>query len=188
MVTLFFDLDGVLADFVGGALRVHGAELARESVTWGFPLQIGFTGVDDPRFWAPFGFDYWSNLEPYADGFALLAAARFMLGVERIGLLTSPCDTAGCVDGKRKWVARHLPDYRRRLFVGSAKELFAGPTKILIDDHDPNCSKFTAAGGHAITPPRPWNDGAKHCVEGDRFDVPSVVKRLAETIEIARTR
>lgn len=119
---------------------------------------------------------------------ALLAACEALVGRERIGLLTSPCDTAGCVDGKRAWVAKHLPEYRRRLFVGSAKELFAGPTKILVDDHEPNAIKFVRAGGHALVPPRPWNNGAACCVEGDRFNVPEVFDRLSELVEIATGR
>jgi hypothetical protein len=185
---VFFDLDGVLANFVEGACKAHNSTLHFEPhlVTWGFPAQIGFTGVDDPRFWAPLGFDFWANLPAYEDGFALLKFAEETVGVERIGILTSPCDTPGCVDGKRAWVNRLLPSYRRRLFVGSAKELFAGPGKVLVDDHDPNCERFEVFGGRAVTPPRPWNRRKDECVSGG-FNVARLVDELLAPTAVTET-
>jgi hypothetical protein len=185
MTTVFFDLDGVLANFVRGALQTHRAELPIATVSWGFPAQIGFTGVDDPRFWEPLDFGFWANLEPYPDGFALLRFAETLVGATNIGLLTSPCDTAGCVEGKRAWVAKHLPEYRRRLFVGSAKELFASPRKVLVDDHDANCAKFMAAGGRCVMPPRPWNAYGHNCVEEDAFSVAQQSKILQQEVGYA---
>lgn len=161
----FFDMDGVLANFVGGALRHHGREdVCHGQIVWGIEAQLGIT---PEVFWANLGFDFWANLEPYADGFELLRQAEAIVGVDSIGLLTSPCETAGCVDGKRAWVAKHMPAYRRRLFVGSAKELFASPGKVLVDDNDHNCDKFVAAGGRIVMPPRPWNRRkAEACPKG----------------------
>jgi hypothetical protein len=184
-VTIFFDLDGVLCDFVSGALAVHNATLAIEDADWGFPSKIGFSGVDDPKFWAPLGFDFWAGLAPYPDGFCLLRAAERLVGKDRIGLLTSPCETAGCVDGKRAWVAKHLPEYTRRLFVGAAKELFAGPNKVLVDDSDVNCEKFMKAGGFVLTPPRPWNQYKEKCFPGGGFHVPDAFDLLRKTAEYA---
>ncbi len=170
MPVVFFDVDGVLADFVSGALSAHGKELEISTVRWGFPEQIGFTGVNDPAFWSPLGGDFWAGLRPYADGFALLRAAERLVGADRVALLTSPCDTAGCVDGKRAWVAKHLPDYRRRLFVGGAKHLFAAADKVLVDDHDANVDAFAGAGGWCVQPPRPWNRLGDKCDAGGTFD------------------
>lgn len=166
---VFFDLDGVLADFVRGSFRLHGRSVPLREVVWGFPALIGFTGADDPKFWEPMGRDFWAGLDRLEDGFAFLRLVETIVPAERIGLLTSPCDTAGCLDGKRDWVAKHLPDYRRRLFVGAAKELFAGPGKILIDDNDANASRFHDAGGQSVLIPRPWNARSHLCNDEGRF-------------------
>lgn len=182
---VFFDLDGVLADFVSGAFAAHGKALPIEDVTWGFPEQLGFAGVNDPKFWEPLGHDFWANLGRYEDGFTLLRAAEQLIGPDRIGLLSSPCDTAGCADGKRAWVAEHLPAYRRRLFLGSAKELFAGPGKVLVDDHDANCEAFAAAGGRVVTPPRPWNRRKAECRPGGGFGFSAVFEELQAAVDAA---
>lgn len=166
---IFVDLDGVVADFVSAALFVHGrSHVPLSSVPWCIEK---FLGIEPAAFWAPLGFDFWSSLETLPDGMKLLDHALALVGAERIGLLTSPCDTPGCVDGKRAWVERHLPGLKKRLFVGSAKELFAGPGKLLVDDHDANVDRFAAAGGAVIQPARPWNRHAALCVRGHEFDV-----------------
>lgn len=184
MLTLFFDLDGVLSDFVRGALKFHGREDVHPSrVEWGIEAQLGMRPAE---FWAPLGYGFWSSLEPYPDGMALLAAAEKLVSPERIALLTSPCDTAGCVDGKRDWVARHLPAYTRRLFVGSAKHLFAAPTKLLIDDNDENCRRFESAGGRTVQPPRPWNVHRAQCDAEGGFSVARVFEALQAELRLAR--
>lgn len=184
-VTVFFDLDGVVADFVSAALAVHAAALPVEDVTWDFPTQIGFESVDDAKFWAPLGFDFWAGLALYPDGLCLLKAAESLVGPDCIALLTSPCDTPGCVQGKLAWVAKHLPDYRKRLFVGGEKELFAGPAKVLVDDNDTNVERFTRAGGYAVKPARPWNNRKPACLRGGAFDVPKTFEELKTVVKYA---
>lgn len=154
---IFFDLDGVLADFVGGVFRLQHPKPAPryDDVRWGLEEQLGY--ADPADFWRQLGYEFWSELPAYEDGFGLLGAVATAVGLDGIGLLTSPCDTPGCLEGKRDWVRRHLPDYHRRLFIGSAKHLFAGPGKVLVDDHDANVDAFRAAGGRVVQPPRPWN-------------------------------
>lgn len=161
-VTILFDMDGVLADFVGGALRAHGREpgvdLHRAAVTWDFPAQVGFPlGAADPAFWQPLHDpDFWERLEPLADGLALFALAESAFGVGQIGLLSSGVCPGSC-DGKRRWLRRHLPAYEKRVAFLHAKEMVAAPCKLLIDDHEPNADGFTAAGGRSLLVPRPWN-------------------------------
>ncbi len=187
-IAVFFDIDGLLANFVSGALAHHGrADIPHGSVTWGVESQLGLT---PEAFWRDLGHSFWSNLAPYPDGMELLTRVAAHVGAERIGLLTSPCETAGCVEGKREWVARYLPDYRRRLFVGSAKHLFASPTKILIDDHNFNVDSFTGAGGLAVMPPRPWNRLASECKPGGMFCPDAVFASVEHAVNVAilRTR
>lgn len=172
-VTFFFDLDGVLADFVRGACEFHGSTLHHDmsQVRWDFHDKLGVT---PEQFWQPLGYNFWVNLAPLPDGFALLRQAESLVGAGRIGLLTSAAGVQGCVDGKRAWVKKYLPDYLPRMFTGSAKELFASESKVLVDDHDPNCDKFRAHGGRAVLVPRPWNARRAECSTCGSFDFRSV--------------
>lgn len=170
---IFFDMDGLLCDFVRGVLRHHGREdFPYSDVRWGIEAQLG---IEPGQFWDGLGHGFWANLDTLADGFRLLRWAEHAVGADAVGILSSPCDTAGCAEGKREWILRHLPTYKKRLFLGSAKELFAGPAKLLIDDHDPNCDRFAAAGGKAVLVPRPWNERRGECDPDGGFPFGRVV-------------
>lgn len=152
-----FDMDGVLCQFVAGALAVHGKSLHHAETQWDFCTQIGFNGPGDPAFWRPLeNAAFWAMLEPHIDGMRLLTYLEERIGEDRIGILSSGL-CLGSVDGKRMWLRRHLPKYEKRAIFCTVKELVAGPGKVLIDDHDPNVNKFAAVGGHAVLVPRPWN-------------------------------
>ena len=180
---IFFDLDGVLADFVYGAQLMHGrTDIPYESIRWGLEEQFG---IEPKVFWAAFDRCFWGNLRPYKDGFNLLQQAEDMVGPDRIGLLTSAAGTDGCIDGKRDWVFEHLRSYSMRLFTGNDKRLFAGPTKILVDDRDENVQMFAAAGGLTVHVPRPWNLRRGDTIGGGRFSVPQVRDELAEAVRLA---
>lgn len=156
---IFFDLDGVLADFVGGALAHHGRSIPFDEIRWGFPEQIGFDGPNDPAFWSPLGYDFWRCLPVLDDGMQALAHAEKLFGAKSIAILTAPCKTRGCLDGKRDWVAHHLPGYSRRLIFASAKGFLGGPNKVLVDDRDENIDSWQVTGGVGVLFPRPWNRG-----------------------------
>lgn len=186
---ILFDVDGLIANFVKGACEVHGSTLHHnmKSIQWNFFETMGLT---EEEFWKPCGRRFWANLEPLADGTELLKYAETLVGANRIGLLTSPCNTDGCIDGKRDWVAKHLPDYKRRLFTGSAKELFAGPGKVLVDDNDGNADKFVFSdgkftGGRAVLVPRPWNRKRSVTDANGNFHVSNVGCILKSELEEA---
>jgi hypothetical protein len=166
----YLDCDGVLADFVGGAMRRHGIELPRKDVRWGLPKQMGFESDNDPKFWNPLGYDFWARLDKTVECDAIIRFVEAEYG-DRVVILTSPCSTPGCVEGKLDWVSHHLPNYRRRVFLGSAKHLLAGPGKMLIDDHDANCDAFWKEGGTAYLFPRPWNKARVLCRDDGSFDI-----------------
>lgn len=149
------DLDGVLVDFVSGAQRLHGQPVGPHLITdWDFYEGWGLT---PESFWAPMGEEFWAGLDWTAEGRSILAVVEAAVGRENVCLLTSPCDTPGCVEGKVRWIRRYLPEYRRRFLVGPAKEYAAGPGRVLIDDSDANVIRFSAAGGNTVLVPRPWN-------------------------------
>jgi 5'(3')-deoxyribonucleotidase len=168
---IFFDLDGVLADLVTGALRHHKATLPIMEVQYDFCTQLGFSGHTDPAFWDPLGFNFWSTLGIYPDGLCLLRAAESLVGPDSIGFLTAPTKSRGCVDGKLAWVEKHFPDYVDRVFTGKSKEMFASPDKILVDDSDLNIEKFSGRGGRGVLVPRPWNRNRAGCNKDGSFNV-----------------
>jgi hypothetical protein len=183
---LFFDLDGVLADFVRGAFDLHERAIPMRDVRWDFCSQIGFNGPADPAFWKPMGWHFWAHLEPLVrDGFPLLRAAERMLPADRIALLTSAAGEPGCIDGKRTWVERHLPGYLPRLFTGSAKHLFAAHGKILIDDNEDNAHRFAHAGGLTVLLPRPWNSRRDECNEAGDFNPCDLAEEVRDALRVA---
>lgn len=153
MLKCLLDMDGVLVDFVKGAAKVHGFK-PEDVDCWDFPAKFGIAKAD---FWGVLGSDFWAELEWSVDGKAILEAAERTFGKENVCLLSSPCDTIGCTDGKVRWIREHMPNYRRRFLLGPAKEFAASPNRWLIDDYEGNIESFTKAGGNAILVPRPWN-------------------------------
>lgn len=140
------DMDGVLVDFVAGVFRHRG--LPRVPVQWDFVT---------PSEWESFGFDFWANLELTPEAGEILRATITAFGLGNICILSSPCKTAGCMEGKLAWLRKHLPSFSRRFLFGPAKEFCAGADTVLIDDSDANVNKFGLAGGHTILVPREWN-------------------------------
>jgi hypothetical protein len=86
-----------------------------------------------------------------------VSAAEDTFG-DNVCILTSPCRTAGCTDGKLDWVAKHFPSFQRRVLLGSAKHFCAHPKALLVDDHDENVAEFRRAGGVGLLVPQPWNE------------------------------
>ena len=151
----FLDVDGVVCDFVKGALAFHGKTLEYATVRWDFYSQLGLTEAD---FWTPLQEDFWAGLEATAEKTAIVQAVEEAFGPYNVFLLTSPCLTPGCATGKARWVEKHLPGYARRLLLTTRKEVFAGPGRTLIDDSPENVAKWKDAGGQTVLVPRPWND------------------------------
>jgi hypothetical protein len=177
--------DGVLSAFVPGALSFFHSNADINDITWDFPRDIlGFKDAGDMDFWNQLGYDFWANLDWTPEGQGLVKQVEELVGQENIGILTAPQDTTGCVDGKRAWIKKHLPKYTKQLVVTPAKTLFAAPKKILVDDHDPNITKFTKTpqglptGGSGVLIPRPWNSAKQRTDGKGGFDLTSIVSEL----------
>ena len=169
---ILIDIDGVLADFVSGAAKLHGKDPSSVT-TWHFFEQWGMTAAD---FWNPLGRDFWASLPLTVEAHWIMLVCETAVTRENICLLTSPCDTDGCLEGKRDWVRKHFPEYKRRLLIGAAKEFCASPQTMLVDDHDKNCDTFMLAGGWSCLFPRPWN----RCAAFADFPVDQLKARLTE--------
>lgn len=164
---IFLDLDGVITEFSLSAMAFHGAWIPDESY---YPQDCGWDVLKATNtirelgglpplsakdFWDSLNYNFWRHLRMYP------GALQFLMQLEVRGevfLATSPTLSSQCVAGKFDWIKENLPSYLRRHYIGAAKEEFAKPGAILIDDRDRNCERFEAAGGKAILVPRPWND------------------------------
>jgi hypothetical protein len=138
---IYCDMDQVIVNFLGGARKALGRE---------FNDPVEFGGEDKwpsigqmPTFWLdlewmPGARQIW-NLIKDKDSYILSAIPR----VEVVPL---------CSIQKKEWCIREMEICpARALTVARAdKKNFAGPRKLLIDDHGGNCQDWQAAGGVAI--------------------------------------
>lgn len=176
----FLDLDGVLCDFVGASLAWHGFDIPLRDVRWNFVAQLPITPAD---FWRPLGREFWATLPWTKEGRDILAATLDTFGAENAAILTSPCDTDGCMEGKRDWVRANAPELSERLIIARAKGFFGARGTVLIDDADHNIHAFTRHGGVGVYVPRPWNEHAYRCDADGGCDVAA----LRSSLEMART-
>ncbi len=168
----FVDVDGVLCDFVGGALRLFRREDLLSSWPpgeWSIAKLLGLTEGD---FWAGIDRDFvfWETLRPTAEYQDIMEAVEKRFG-DNVYLLTSPSLNPACLAGKARWIKSYLPAYYRKFFMGTAKHALAGPGRFLIDDYDKNVDDWRAAGGRALLLPRPWNR--------NRIPVEQVIPKIA---------
>lgn len=153
------DMDGVLVQQVAGSCRLHNKPwpyTENKQYPWKLAPLLGLT---EEECWGGdgLGYDFWRNLEPYPHMLELLGLLEVRFGAENICILSAPIIKHGCIDGKRDWIAEHLPDYVWRCMFGWSKQFCAGPNTALIDDKTDNIKKFDEAGGHGVLFPRPWN-------------------------------
>ena len=171
----FLDMDGVIADFMSSLCAAHGKPSPYvDPVNKGKFDTEKLWGISDTEFWAPVAknsLEFWETIQktPEADEIVKLAVLEF--GIENVAILTAPSKDPGSVPGKRYWIERHYPAFRKRMIftTASAKCFVAGPRKVLIDDKDSNVDEFDEHGGTGILVPRPWN--AEHMLERDLVEV-----------------
>lgn len=157
---ILMDLDGVLVDFIRGVIEVHGLHKTTEELYAGCPNKdiVEILNMPAAYFWKPMNEEFWSKLEWLPDGEEILKYIEKRFGQEHITLWTSPSLNHGCMDGKLRWVERHLPRYyKHNIVFGHKKHLGARPDTILVDDMDKNVTKFVERGGKVVQPPRIWN-------------------------------
>lgn len=154
------DLDGVIADFIGGACKVHNVpnpyldKKNRGPDFWDIEKVLN---IPSDKFWKDMEEDFWENLSFTPEGSEILSIVESYFGEENCCLLTTPSYNVGCSTGKMKWIKNNLPQYYRRFFIGVPKYFLARKYSVLIDDSDANINKFRKYGGQGILIPRPWN-------------------------------
>lgn len=157
------DMDGVVANFVGGAAKIHHRPYP---YTFGDPKSMGIFELETiwhmtpQEFWEPIRAhpDFWYTLEEMPDGRGIVEAAVATFGQKDCCFLTAPDfkDPHGVV-GKHYWIETHYPAFKDNVIFGKAKQFLAGPDRCLIDDRDKNIKDFKKFGGVGIRVPRLWN-------------------------------
>lgn len=161
------DMDGVMVDFTGPALALHGTTqeklyAAQEAKgQWEFEQLLRITPEE---FWEPINqdMDFWEELPKTPEADELVAEVEKRFGRKNVGILTAPTQEESCFTGKRRWLLRHFPQFASRLAFAHDKSLFASPRHILIDDRDKNVKEFRKAGGRSVIVPRVWNSYHTH--------------------------
>lgn len=164
MKKCLLDCDGVIVDFVAGAIALHNLpkDLYNNLENLGNFDLITLSGLSPEEFWQPMGFDFWKSLPWTKEGRDIVNLVVNKFGRENICLLTAPCNTFGCCDGKLTWIRTHLPDFKNQWLLGRKKEFCARECHYLIDDRDQNIADFNAHGGNGILVSRPWNKEYRH--------------------------
>lgn len=155
------DMDGVLCDFLSGALKALNKEYGKNVTLFDYATNFGkwetydFYGISEIEFWRAIHNDpvFWYNLEP------IPWAKLLLIELQKLGdvtIVTTPSLDPNCASQKLQWLDKYLGIRSSQVFVGSRKHLMAG-NGILIDDYSNNIEAFKGAGGEAILVPSVWN-------------------------------
>jgi len=152
-LTIFLDLDGVLADWLKSACSVCGIDEneseVKRKLKQGIHLEkIG--KISEEELWKKIDAketNFWENLEklPWADD---LVKACNDLG--DMYFLTSSGDCVYACTGKAIWIKKYYPEYLNRLIIFREKEVLANKNTILVDDSESKITKFQKAGGYVF--------------------------------------
>jgi len=148
-LTVFIDVDGIVADFFGGVNQVHGNPIRYEDYPPGEDNIAKVFNLPQKDFWAPVK-GIMGSLEKTAEADWII---KFVNHLECC-FLTSPALNAA--DARINWIRKHYPGIP---FILTKHKHYccAGPHNLLIDDRDKNVEDWEKAGGTSILFPRIWN-------------------------------
>lgn len=170
--TIYLDIDGVLADFIGGVGNLFNRPDLVEN--WPQPkdgrhiYEVGEAlGIHEHNIWSEIDYEgehFWMGLSVYPWTRTVYeACARY----GQVFLVTMPSHVGVSYLGKHLWIGTklyrmlgELPGLSDRVIMTRApKSLLSRPGTILVDDNEANCVDFVGDGtrGHAILFPQPWN-------------------------------
>lgn len=153
---IMLDMDGILADFTGGAFAAHGSRDLYEHGATAWDI-VGLLNMTPEKFWAKCNEDFWATLPRTKEADAIVLEAERAVGRSNVGLLSTPCLTPGCCEGKLTWIKTNYPEFARSFVFTPRKDLAASRSAVLVDDGDHVAESFCAGGGQAVVYPRPWN-------------------------------
>lgn len=160
MRRLFLDMDGVITDFMGAAMKHYN--IPQDTVftkgVWDTtPKMAEIKGITVNQFWRGLTVDFWAKMPRTQFAGLMLQITKEYFGTN-VCLLTSPADEISA-HGKMLWIKEYLPEFYRdgRFCLNRNKRFLASKDALLIDDRDKNIDEFRGAGGKAILYPTPFN-------------------------------
>lgn len=148
-MTVYVDMDGVLADFDTGYERLFGHAPMGESKT-------------DPNVIKLVGTDFFNTLPKYDSADALIQLVLEHAGQYSIATAPLRGDNKNSGHWKRQWLAQHLSPAPEQIKVNGQKEVYAvskeGVPNVLIDDKPKNIQRWRDAGGIGIEYYAPRDD------------------------------
>lgn len=183
---ILIDMDGVVADFVGGILNRLGKKSpytdASKLGDKGWDI-VKLLEIEPSVFWDACDANFWLTLDKTPEADRIIEECYNHS--DELCFLTSPCRTPGCMDAKVAWADWHFPGIPillSRAVKGGLppKSFVASPLNYLIDDNSDNVDSFVNSGGQAFLLPRPWN----RCHESQT----DIVGQLAHSLSCALKR
>jgi len=157
---LYLDMDGVLADLVGGVEDYLGEMIYNHTNYGTYNIQDACDISKEELFDLFATKSFWSEMPktPWCE--TVLDWAFSVCDEDEIFILTRPSIdvSLACFAGKCEWLQARLPSFLPKLIFADKKEVFATSNSILVDDNFENCRKFSEAGGKTIFIPTPWGD------------------------------
>lgn len=149
---ILLDMDEVLCDFVGGALRVHGWTRKQLEQVWpvGTWSIIEPMGLTHDAFWKRIdagGARFWRGLDPLPWAHDLIDWVTNT--TDDWHIVTTPGHSVDCYVGKVRWLKWFFGERFDRFAITPHKHIFAAPHAILIDDKEETVRHFRRAGGRA---------------------------------------
>jgi len=164
---ILLDMDGVLADFVGGICKLHNRTCYDKPEHMGEFKMEKLWGMSKEEFWIPQDKQgFWLGLEKTVEADDIVQLADETVGFKNIAIVTSPSNNIFCISEKKVWMKKYFPGLEKRMIFTNVKGFVAGPNRLLIDDKDKNVDEFNRAGGWGILLPRYWNRRWERAEEG----------------------
>lgn len=173
---IYFDMDGVLADFLGGVEGDRGVVAAQETVDGLFgdkdmdidDFRKGLRVLGDAKWKASMKPGFFSGLDILPGAGEMLEVAWVITG-RLPHILTAPPDInrARVVREKRGWMREHFDGMYDRFIGDREKWKYAEGRSILIDDKIENINGWIEGGGIGILhgDPRDWMGTVKKLVK-----------------------
>ena len=156
MATIYCDLDGVLANFVDGAIEAAGLPIVHNDVNqWDF-FKPFMTAED---FWGRIHAQscFWEDLPVYPWAHELV---RALWDFGEVVFCTDPTLDDESATGKVKWLKRHgfVEPNGKNYVLMAEKWRLAADHSYLVDDSHKNCADFARAGNGTLNVfPQRWN-------------------------------